>query len=54
MFFRKETTNASLLAAIDSGSLDNVLKGGNLISDKGVISESDKEAIRRINDKTAG
>jgi PAS domain S-box-containing protein len=53
MLFRKETTNDSLLAAIDSGSLDNVLKGGNLINDQGTISESDREAIRRINDKAA-
>ncbi|MCR4590367.1 MAG: PAS domain-containing protein [Lachnospiraceae bacterium] len=53
MFFKKETNNDSLLAAIDSGSLDNVLKGENLISYQGVASESDKEAIRRINDKAA-
>ncbi len=53
MLFRKETSNDSLLAAIDSGSIDNVLKGGNLINDQGTISESDREAIRRINDKAA-
>ncbi len=49
MFFKKETDNASLLAAIDSGSLDNVIKGGNLISEQEAASESDREAIRRIN-----
>ncbi|MCR5789923.1 MAG: PAS domain-containing protein [Lachnospiraceae bacterium] len=53
MFFKKETTNASLIAAIDSASLDNVKKGGNLISDQDALSESDKEAIRRINDQAA-
>ncbi len=53
MLFKKETTNASLLAAIESGSLDNVLKGGNLINYQGVTSESDKEVIRLINDKAA-
>ncbi|MCR5602608.1 MAG: PAS domain-containing protein [Lachnospiraceae bacterium] len=54
MLFNKKTTNDSLLAAIDSANVDNVLKGGNLISELGVISESDKEAIRRINKKVAG
>ena len=54
MFFKKKTTNDSLLAAIDSGSIDNLLKGGSLISDQGGFSESDREAIKRINDKAAG
>ena len=54
MFFKKESTNESLLAAIDSGSIDNLLKGGRLISDQGGFSESDREAIKRINDKAAG
>ena len=54
MFFKKKTTNDSLLAAIDSGSIDNLLKGGSLISDRGGFSESDREAIKRINDKAAG
>ncbi len=53
MLFKKETTNASLLAAIESCSVDNVLKGGKLISDQRVSSESEKEAIRQINDKAA-
>ena len=53
MLFKKKTTNDSLLAAIDSGCVDNVLKGGNLMSDQEVTSESDKEVIRRINDKAA-
>ena len=53
MFFKKETNNAPLLAAIDGGSLDNVLKGGKLISDQDVISEGDRETVRRINDKAA-
>lgn len=35
MLFKKETNNAPLLAAIDGGSLENVLNGGNLISDQG-------------------
>ena len=51
--FLKETTNDGLLAAIDSGSIDNALKGGKLINDHGVISDSDKEVIRLINDKAA-
>lgn len=54
MLFKKESTNESLLAAIDSGSIDNLLKGGRLISDQGGFSESDREAIKRINDKAAG
>ncbi len=53
MFFNKEITNSSLLAAIDSGNVDNVRKGGSLISNPGEVSESDKEIIRRINDKAA-
>ena len=53
MFFRKETASASLLAAIDSSTLENVLEGGKLISHQEVSSESDREVIRRINDKAA-
>ena len=53
MFLRKETTNASLLTAIESGNVDDVLKGGNLISDQGTFSAREKEAIRQINDKAA-
>ncbi len=34
MLFKKETTNASLLAAIDGGSVDNFLKGGSLVHRK--------------------
>lgn len=34
MLFRKEKSNQSLLAAIDGGGLDSVLKGENLISDR--------------------
>ena len=51
MFFKKETNKDSLLAAIESGSVDNVLNGGKLISEQGIVSESDKAAIRQINDK---
>ncbi|MCR5094403.1 MAG: PAS domain-containing protein [Lachnospiraceae bacterium] len=51
MFFKKETTNNSLLTAIDNGSLDNILGGGKLLSERDVTSESDKEVIRRINEK---
>ena len=39
MIFKKKTTNDALLAAIDNGCVDDVLKGGNLISDEGVASE---------------
>ncbi len=53
MFFKKEINNDSLLAAIESGSVENVLKGENLISCQGTVSESDREAIRLINDKAA-
>ncbi|MBO7336780.1 MAG: PAS domain-containing protein, partial [Lachnospiraceae bacterium] len=53
MVFKKETGNDALLAAIEGGSIDNALKGGNLISDKGVASENDREAIRLINEKAA-
>lgn len=53
MLFKKDTTIDSLLAAVDSGSVDNVLNGGELISEQGVISERGKEVIRRINDKAA-
>lgn len=51
MFFKKEITNNSLLTAIDNGSLDNILGGGKLLSERDVTSESDKEVIRRINEK---
>ncbi|MCR5420561.1 MAG: PAS domain-containing protein [Lachnospiraceae bacterium] len=54
MLFKKETTNDPLLAAIESGSVDNVLNGGDLISSKEVISEKSREVIRQINDKAAG
>ncbi len=54
MLLKKKTTNDSLLAAIESSSIDNVLNGGDLISDQEVISENDKKAIRQINDKVAG
>ncbi len=53
MLFRKEKNNDTLLAALDSGCIDNVLNGGELISNYGVISESGKEAIRGINNKVA-
>ncbi|MCR5055165.1 MAG: PAS domain-containing protein [Lachnospiraceae bacterium] len=53
MFNKKKMTNDFLLAAIDNSSVENVLKGGSLISDRDVTSESDREAIRRINDKAA-
>ncbi|MCR5154257.1 MAG: PAS domain-containing protein [Lachnospiraceae bacterium] len=53
MFLKKETTNDSLLAAIKSGNSDNVLKGENLIKNQADLSESDKEAVRCINDKAA-
>ncbi len=51
---RKETNNtASLLAAIDSGSVENILNGGSLINDRGSFSEGNKEAIRKINQKAS-
>lgn len=53
MFFKKETSNNSLLAAIESSNADNVIKGGVLMSDQNVVSENDKEAIRKINDNVA-
>ncbi len=53
MVFKKETGNDALLAAIENGSVDNVLKGGKLIADKGVASGNDREAIRLINEKAA-
>ncbi|MCR4739792.1 MAG: PAS domain-containing protein [Lachnospiraceae bacterium] len=53
MLFKKETTNDSLLAAINNGCVEDVLKGGKLISDQGVTSESGKETIRLINEKVA-
>ncbi len=34
-----------LLAAIDRSSTDNVIQGGELISDHEIVSESDKEVI---------
>lgn len=51
MLFKKEKNNDALLEAIENGSVDNVLKGGNLISNHGIISDNDKEAIQRINEK---
>lgn len=53
MFFKKEKTNTSLLAALDSGKLDNILKGETLISDQDVTLDSDKEVIQRVNDLAA-
>ncbi len=53
MLFRKETNNASLLAAIESGSVENVLKGKDLIGSQTAVSESDKEVISLINEKAA-
>ena len=53
MLFKKENNNNALLEALSSGSVDDVLKGGNLISSNAVTSESEKEAIRQINDKVS-
>nr|MCR4588157.1 PAS domain-containing protein [Lachnospiraceae bacterium] len=53
MVFKKETTSDALLAAIDNCSVDDSLKGGDLISEREVTSERDKKAIREINDKVA-
>ena len=54
MFSKKEAANtASLLAAIDNGSVDNILKSGKLINDQGSVSESSKEVIKHINKKAA-
>ncbi len=53
MFFKKETGNASLISAVESGGLDNILKGGKLINDPEGVSESDKEVIRLVNEKAA-
>ena len=53
MLFQKKTTNDSLLAAIENSREDNVIKGGELLSDQGDLSESGKEVVRRINDKVA-
>ena len=53
MFFKKEKNNDILLEAIGRGSVEDVLKGGSLISDQGVVSETDKAAIRQINDKVS-
>ncbi|MBR4670692.1 MAG: PAS domain-containing protein [Butyrivibrio sp.] len=53
MFFKKEKNSNTLLEAINSCSVDNVLKGGNLISNLGAFSESDKGAIQRINNTAA-
>jgi len=50
MFFKKEATHDSLLAAIDNGSVDDALNGRNLLSDQGVVSEGGRKAIRQIND----
>ncbi len=53
MFFKKEPSNASLLAAIENANLDDVLNGGDLISDEEVVSDSDREIIQLINEKAA-
>ncbi len=53
MFFKKDTTIDSLLSAVDISSVDNVLGGGNLISDDEVTSEKGKEVIRLLNDRAA-
>ncbi len=53
MLFKKEVINDHLLMVIDNGSVDNVLKGGNLLSDHDIPSENEKRAIRQINDKVA-
>ena len=48
MFFKKIRDNDALLDAIQGGSVDNVLKGGKLISNHEAVSESEKEAIQRL------
>ena len=53
MFFKKIRDNDALLDAIQGGSVDNVLKGGKLISNHEAVSESEKEAIQRINDNVS-
>lgn len=53
MLFKKVKNNEALIEAIDNCSVDNVLKGGDLISSQGALSESEKEAIQLINDKVS-
>ncbi len=53
MFNKNKNTYDALLAAIDNGSVDNILNGQNLLSDQGLTSENEREAIRKINDKAA-
>ena len=53
MLFKKEAINDLLLTAIEGGSLEDARNGKAMISDKGIVSENDKEVIRRINDKVA-
>ena len=53
MLFKKETTNQALLEAIDGSNVEDVIKGGDLISSRGVVSDSDKEVIQRINGMVA-
>ncbi len=53
MFYKKKVNNDALLEAIADGSVENVIKGGKLLSEQGVESENDKEAIRSINEKAA-
>lgn len=53
MLFKKVKNNEALIEAIDNCSVDNVLKGGDLISSHGALSESEKEAIQLINDKVS-
>ena len=53
MLFGKVKNNDALLEALAGSSVDNVLKGGKLISENSVTSDSDKEAIQKINDKVS-
>lgn len=51
MFYTKKSTNDSLLAAIDSGSIDNVLSGRALFSDRAdeiPVSRNAKKLSSRI------
>ncbi|MCR4643034.1 MAG: PAS domain-containing protein [Lachnospiraceae bacterium] len=50
MFGKKNNTNDVLLAAIENSSVDKLLNGGELLSARGAVSESDREVIRRINE----
>ena len=46
--WQEKNTNDFLIAAIESGSVDKLLNGGELLSAGGAVSESDREVIRRI------